>query len=101
MERWDAFDESMNKIDGMMLVRGAPIPDGCFHLACEVLVCHADGSYLIMQRDTRKPFGGLWEATAGGSAIIGETPLQCAKRELFEETGIYSDDLEQVAQEVN
>ena len=88
MEKWDAYNESMNKIDGMMLVREAPIPDGCFHLACEVLVCHTDGSYLIMQRDMGKPFGGLWEATAGGSALHGESPLECAIRELREETGI-------------
>lgn len=88
MEKWDAYNESMNKIDGMMLVREAPIPDGCFHLACEVLVCHTDGSYLIMQRDMGKPFGGLWEATAGGSALQGESPLECAIRELREETGI-------------
>ena len=38
-----------------------------------------------MQRDPRKPWGGMWEATAGGSALAGETPLECAARELREE----------------
>ena len=49
-----------------------------------------------MQRDSRKHYGGLWEATAGGSALAGETPLACAIRELREETGIVSVDLTQV-----
>ena len=38
----------------------------------------------------------IWEATAGGSALAGETPLECALRELREETGIVSADLTQV-----
>ena len=88
MELWDAYDENMNKIGGVTLVRGEPIPDGCFHLVADVLVQHADGSYLLMQRDLRKTRGGLWEASAGGSALQGENPQECAVRELFEESGI-------------
>ena len=49
---------------------------------------HEDGTILIMQRDPAKEYGGLWEATAGGSALKGESPLECAQRELYEETGI-------------
>lgn len=96
MERWDAYNESMNRIEGMTLVRGEPIPNGCFHLVCEILVRHTDGSYLLMQRDTRKPFGGLWEASAGGSAIQGESPKECAIRELEEETGIRATEMTEV-----
>lgn len=40
--------------------------------------------------------GGLWEATAGGSALQGETPLICAFRELREETGIAAEALIEV-----
>ena len=96
MEKWDAYNESMNRIEGMTLVRGEPIPNGCFHLVCEILVRHTDGSYLLMQRDTRKPFGGLWEASAGGSAIQGESPRECAIRELEEETGIRATEMAEV-----
>ena len=46
-----------------------------------------------MQRDKRKHLGGMWEATAGGSALQGEDPLACAIRELREETGIADDKL--------
>ncbi len=88
MEIWDAYDEKLNLLKGVTLVRGEPIPDGCFHLVSEVIVRHTDGSYLLMQRDARKHLGGMWEATAGGSALAGESPLECAARELREETGI-------------
>ncbi|WP_026526126.1 NUDIX hydrolase [Butyrivibrio sp. VCD2006] len=93
MELWDAYDDKLNKIDGVTLVRGEQIPEGCFHLCSEVIVRHKDGSYLIVQRDKRKHLGGMWEATAGGSALQGENPLECARRELQEETGILSNEM--------
>ncbi|MBR1762011.1 MAG: NUDIX domain-containing protein [Eubacterium sp.] len=96
MELWDAYDESLNKIDDVVLIRGEQIPSNCFHLVCEIIVKHKDGSYLIMQRDNRKHFGGMWEATAGGSALQGENPLSCARRELREETGIIADNLVEI-----
>lgn len=96
MELWDAYDAQFNKIEGRTLVRGEPVPEGLCHLVCDVLVKHTDGTYLLMQRDPRKVYGGMWEATAGGSALAGETPLECAMRELREETGIVSTDLARV-----
>lgn len=96
MELWDAFDANLNKIPDAVLVRGESIPDGFYHLVCDVIVRHTDGSYLLMRRDSRKHFGGLWEATAGGSALQGETPLECAVRELREETGIGEERLVEV-----
>ena len=88
MELWDAYDKDRNKLEGVTLIRGEPIPAGQYHLVCDVLVQHADGTILLMQRDPRKHFGGMWEATAGGSALQGEAPLETAIRELREETGI-------------
>ncbi len=96
MELWDAYDENFRKIEGLTLVRGEPMPAGVRHLVCEILVQHMDGSYLLMQRDTRKERGGLWEASAGGSALKGETPLQCAVRELREETGITAENIREI-----
>ncbi len=101
MELWDAYDEKLNKIKGMTLIRGECIPKGIFHLVCDIIVKHADGSYLLMQRDRRKHFGGMWEATAGGSAMQNETLLDCAARELREETGIDSDSLLEVGRVVS
>ncbi|MBR4434569.1 MAG: NUDIX hydrolase [Clostridia bacterium] len=87
-ELWDAYDKDMNKVDRAKLVRGEPIPDGLYHLVCDVAVSHSDGSWLLMRRHPAKPFGDRWEFSAGGSALSGETALEAAKRELFEETGI-------------
>ena len=92
-ERWDAYDRDFRRIEGLTLIRGGKIPEGVYHLVGEVLVRHTDGTYLLMRRDDRKPYGGLWEATAGGSALEGEDPLRCALRELREETGIAADSL--------
>lgn len=98
MELWDAYDAQFNRIPGITLTRGEPIPEGMFHLVSDVIVRHTDGSWLLMQRDHRKAFGGMWEATAGGSALKGETPLDCALRELSEETGIRAEKLTKVGQ---
>lgn len=88
MELWDAYDTNLNKIKDKTLVRGQVVPDGMYHLVCEVIVKHTDGTYLLMQRDKNKHYGEYWEATAGGSALQGELPIDCAIRELREETGI-------------
>ncbi|MEZ3507217.1 MAG: NUDIX hydrolase [Lachnospiraceae bacterium] len=101
IEVWDAYDASFAKIEGKKLMRGEPIPPGVFHLVCDILVKHTDDTYLLMERDVRKPYGGMWEASAGGSALAGETPLQCAVRELREETGIQSDDLIELGEEID
>ena len=96
MELWDAYDSDFRKVDGVALIRGEPIPEGLRHLVCDVIVRHTDGSYLLMQRDMRKQYGGMWEASAGGSALQNDTPAVCAARELLEETGIRADHLEEV-----
>ena len=100
-EIWDAYDKELNKIDNVQLIRGEPIPDGLYHLVCDIVVKHTDGTYLLMQRDFKKTFGGMWELTAGGSALAGETPLEGAMRELREETGIISFDLKEIERFVN
>ena len=88
MELWDAYDQDGTPVN-QTLVRGEPIPEGLYHLVADVLVRHTDGTFLLMKRDPNKPtWPGVFEATAGGSALQGETPLQAAKRELAEETGI-------------
>ena len=92
-EIWDAYDSTFNIIDDLSLVRGEAVPDGVFHLVCEIIVKHTDGSFLLMQRDPVKHLGGKWELTAGGSALKGESPAECAFRELKEETGIEADGL--------
>lgn len=85
-----------NKISAATLARGKAVPDGMYHLVCEIIVKHNDGTYLLMQRDFEKHLGGMWELTAGSSALKGETPMECAVRELREETGLVSCNLQEL-----
>ena len=96
MELWNAYTRD-GELTDKVLVRGEPVPEGLFHLACEVLVRHTDGDYLCMRRSVKKSdFGGMLEATAGGAAQIGEGKLDCIRRELREECGIEAGELEQI-----
>ena len=96
MELWDAYTRNGAKTGGV-LVRGQRMWPGIYHMVCEVLVRHVDGSFLCMIRSRQKPNYPLYpECTAGGSALLGEDPLQCIRRELREETGIECDKFEQV-----
>ncbi|MBR5976042.1 MAG: NUDIX hydrolase [Clostridiales bacterium] len=103
MEIWDAYNSDFEVIEGMTLIRGEEkkIPAGVYHLVCDVLVRHIDGTYLLMQRDPRKAFPHMWEASAGGSALKGETPLEGAIRELREETGIVATELVELTRSVS
>lgn len=92
-ELWDAYLPDGRKA-GKTLIRGEEIPEGLFHIVADVLVKHADGDYLVMQRDFRKEgYPGKFESGASGSILKGETPYEGALRELREETGIAADHL--------
>ena len=100
MEIWDGYNAD-GTLSGVDIVRGEGVPQGLYHLVCEVLVRHTDGDYLLMQRDLSKPmYGGRYEATAGGSAVKGENSLECIRRELREETGVVCDSFELVVRHV-
>lgn len=85
-ELWDAYDKEGNPL-GFDLVRGEPLPEDVYHLVVEVLAVTAGGRVLVTRRHPDKAWGGCWEYT-GGSVVKGETPVQGALRELWEETGI-------------
>ncbi|MCR5736373.1 MAG: NUDIX domain-containing protein [Eubacterium sp.] len=98
MELWDLYDREGNRTGEIWERRHGKnnlIPEGRYHLVGDVLVKHKDGSFLLTQRHPDKDvYPAYWDASAGGSAQLGEEPLECAKRELFEETGIKADNLE-------
>lgn len=101
MEQWDAYRKD-GQLAGKTLIRGEQIPNGLYHLVCEVLVRHTDGSYLCMKRAASKlDYPGYYEATAGGSAIAGENKVQCVQRELREETGILCNEFVEVGHEIS
>ena len=60
MEIWDGYNID-GSLAGVDLVRGEKIPDGLYHLVCEVLVQHTDGDFLLMKRDLRQAVRHLKE----------------------------------------
>lgn len=99
-ELWDLYDRDGNRT-GEVFRRGfgnfRDIPEGRYHLGVDILVRHIDGTYLLTRRSEDKDvYPGYWEASAGGSAVSGEEPLEAAERELAEETGLTADRMELV-----
>jgi 8-oxo-dGTP diphosphatase len=64
------------------------VPDG-FCPAIEVAACYCcfDGKFLFLQYGKHKEFAGTW-AVPAGKFEPGENAVDCAKREMLEETGI-------------
>lgn len=88
MEIWDAYYEDKT-FAGKKLIKGERIPPDLFHLIAETLVRHRDGTYLVMQRaHTKADNPGLFEGSAGGSILSGESAEAGALREVAEETGL-------------
>lgn len=99
MEIWDLYDEKGNKTgETWERSRAKEIPEGRYHIVCDILIRHRDGDFLLTLRDSRKEmYPGCWEASAGGSALAGETPEEGAWREMREETGLKAEKLELIS----
>ena len=101
MEIWDLYDRDGNRTGETwerQFGNYKQIPDGRYHMVVDILVQHVDGTYLLTKRDESKDvYPGYWEASAGGSAVSGEEPLEAAKRELLEETGLTAMDFKLVS----
>ena len=90
MEMWDLYDKNEVKTGLSITKRFGDIPAGYFHIVVETLVKHTDGTYLVMQRDfNKKESPGVYEGSAGGSILAGETKVDGAIREVLEETGLH------------
>ncbi len=89
MEIWDVYDYERKKT-GRTVVRGQGKVGGSeYHLTVHVIIFSSDGRMLIQQRTNDKAgWPGLWDVTAGGAAVAGESSAVAAERELFEELGI-------------
>ena len=99
MEIWDLYDEQGNRTgETWERARAMEIPEGRYHIVCDILIRHTDGSFLLTFRDPNKDiWPACWEASAGGSALAGETPEEAARREMLEETGLQADSLELIS----
>ena len=87
MEFWDVYDAFRNKT-GRTMERG-PVPEGDYHLVVCICVFNSEGKLLIQQRQPFKiGWPNMWDISAAGSALAGESSGQAAERELYEELGI-------------
>ena len=88
MELWDLYTKDREKT-GKTMVRGEKHPEGLYRLVVHVCIFNSRGEMLIQQRQLTK-FGwpGLWDMTASGSVIAGESSTAAAEREVREELGL-------------
>lgn len=86
MEYWDLYDYKGNKKDKIAL-RGTKLNNDEFHLVINAWIMNDKGEFLITQRNANKSHPLMWECT-GGSALLGESSLQAAIREVKEELNI-------------
>ena len=58
MELWDLYDGQGRKTgETWERARAAEIPEGKYHIVCDILVRHRDGDFLLTLRDNRKEVG--------------------------------------------
>ena len=86
IEYWNLYDYKGNKKD-KIAIRGTKLNNDDFHLVVNAWIVNDNGEFLITQRCAEKSHPLMWECT-GGSALIGESSLQAAIREVKEELGI-------------
>lgn len=88
MELWDLYTFDRRKT-GETMTRGQRQPEGRFRQTVHVCLFNKAGEMLIQRRQPfMKGWPGLWDFTAGGSALAGESSQEAAGRELQEELGV-------------
>lgn len=88
MELWDIYNCSREKT-GETMTRGSHAAKNKRHLVVNICIINSENKMLIQKRnDNKEVWPSLWQVTAAGSAIAGETSQQAAQRELLEEVGV-------------
>lgn len=87
MEYFDLYDRHGNKLNKLM-ARGTTNNPGEYHKVVHIWIKNSKKEYLVQQRN--KPTDDIpyqWAPTAG-ACITGESPIESAIRETFEEIGV-------------
>ena len=88
MELWDLYTFDRRKT-GETMTRGQRQPEGRFRQTVHVCLLDKAGEMLIQRRQPfMKGWPGLWDFTAGGSALAGESSQEAVGRKLLEELGV-------------
>ncbi len=87
MEQIDVYD-SERRLTGRVIDRSEAGP-GDYRLVVHAVIFDNEGRMLIQRRvSSKKSYPDLWDVTAGGQVMAGESSCRGASRELFEEMGI-------------
>lgn len=87
MEQWDLYTKDRIRT-GKTINKGETVPQGYFRTVVHVAIFNSNGEMLIQKRQKdKKLWPDLWDVTVGGSVIAGESSLEAAERETFEEIG--------------
>jgi isopentenyldiphosphate isomerase len=89
MELWDIFN-SNRELMPYKKPRKSELSDSEYHIAVRMWIVNSQGMILLSLRNSNKSGSLLWECT-GGSVISGESRLDAAVREVYEELGITLD----------
>jgi len=88
MEQWELYTRERQKT-GELHIRGEKMPPERYHLVVQVVIFGSDGRMLIQQRQRDKiGWPGMWDFSAAGSAVAGDSSLDAAIREVQEELGL-------------
>ena len=87
-ELWDIYDID-RKVTGRFHRRGDELKPGEYRLVVHVCIFNNNNQLLIQKRQSNKSmFPGMWDLSAGGSALVGENSRLAIMRESKEELGI-------------
>ncbi|WP_239257219.1 NUDIX hydrolase [Listeria ilorinensis] len=87
-EYWDIYDEN-RQLTGRKHRRGDVLQTGEYHLVVHICMFNRKGELLIQKRhSSKRSWSGMWDLSAAGAALAGETSREAAEREVEEELGI-------------
>ncbi len=91
MEFFDVYNSDRTKT-GLKCERGGEMPSGGYRLVVHICIFNSKDEMLIQKRQSCKhAFPYMWDLSAGGSVISGETSAEGAERETLEELGLKTD----------
>lgn len=84
----DVVDENCKKT-GEKIPKSQAHKDGTWHQSAHIWIYNRKGEVLLQKRaKVKAEFPGLWDTSSSGHLTAGDTPIQGAQRELFEELSI-------------
>ncbi len=90
-ELWDVYT-SERQFTGKTHRRGDVLPTGEYHIAVHVCILNSKNELLIQRRQPFKHgWPNMWDLSASGSVLAGETSSEAAEREAYEELGVKLD----------